>query len=81
MSEYTYQCHLLKFADDAKFFDHIKIISDQENLQNSITALFTWTKDNDLNFNLQNFIHLSFKRNLYTTYSTSNSIIPLVDSY
>jgi len=75
------QCHILKFADDAKCFSHIKSLSDQNVLQESITAFFVWSRDNNLNFNIKKFIHLSFKQKLLTTYSMSDSIIPHVDSH
>ena len=75
------QCHILKFADDAKCFTHIKSLSDQNALQECITALFVWSQDNDLNFNIKKFIHLSFKQKFLTTYLMSNSIIPHVDSH
>ena len=81
MSAYIHQCQLLKFADDAKCFNHIKSVSDKEDLQDNITALFAWSQDNDLNFNIKKFIHLSFKRKFHTTYSMSDSIIPHVDSH
>jgi len=72
------QCHIW---DDAKCFIHIKSLSDQNALQECITALFVWSQDNELNFNIKKFIHLSFKRKFLTTYLMSNSIIPHVDSH
>ena len=75
------QCHILKFADDTKCFIHIKSLSDQNALQECITALFVWSQDNDLNFNIKKFIHLSFKQKFLTTYLMSNSIIPHVNSH
>ena len=78
---HTRMYQLLKFADDAKCFNHIKSVSDKEDLQDNITALFAWSQDNDLNFNIKKFIHLSFKRKFHTTYSMSDSIIPHVDSH
>ena len=43
---------LLKFADDTKCFIHIASFPDHNSLQEDITALFTWSKDSDLNFSL-----------------------------
>ena len=45
MSAYIHQCQLLKFADDAKCFNHIKLLFDQQVLQDNITALLLghWT--------------------------------------
>jgi len=81
MSACIYHCRLLKLADDAKCFNYIKLLSDQQVLQDNITALFAWSLDSDLNFNIKKFIHLSFKRKLETTYSMSDSFIPHVDSH
>ena len=47
-----------------------------------VSALFAWSLDSDLNFNIKKFIHLSFKRKFETTYPMSDSIIiPNVDSH
>ena len=64
---------LLRFADDAKCFNYIKSLSDQQVLQDNITALFAWSLDSDLNFSIKKFIHLSVKRKFETTYSMSDS--------
>ena len=54
---HTRMYQLLKFADDAKCFNHIKSVSDKEDLQDNITALFAWSQDNDLNFNIKTKIY------------------------
>ena len=63
------------------YINHIKSLSDQQVLQDTITALFAWSLDSDLNFNIKKFIHLSFQRKFETTYSMSDSIIPHVGSH
>ena len=81
MSSYIHESRLLKFADDAKCFIHVRTLSDHKALQDDITALLTWSRDVDLDFSLKKFIYLSFKHKLETTYSISNSIIPHVDPH
>ena len=39
------------------FFTSV-LLSDHIALQEDITALFTWSRDSDMNFNLKKFIHL-----------------------
>ena len=63
------------------FQSHYISLPDQNALQECITALFVWSLDNDLTFNIKKFIHLSFKQKFLTTYSMSDSIIPHVDSH
>jgi len=72
---------LLKFADDTKCFKHICAHTNSNILQENVSALFTWSKDTDLNFNLKKFVHLSFKRKLETTYTISDITIPRSDSH
>ena len=81
MISYTHQSQLLKFADDTKCFKHICSLLDSNILQENIIALFTWSKNIDLNFNLKKFVHLSFKHNLETTYTISDMFIPQNDSH
>ena len=81
MSSYIHESQLLKFANDAKCFIHVRTLSDHTALQDDSTALLTWSRDVDLDFSLKKFIHLSFKRKLDATYSMPNSIIPHVDSH
>ena len=78
MSSYIHHSQLLKFADDTKCFRHISTLSDHNALQEDITAVFTWSRDSDLDFNLKKFIHLSFKSKLDTTYTISDICIPRV---
>jgi len=80
MSSYFHQSQLLKFADDTKYFHHISTVSDHNTLQEDITALFTWSRNSDLNFNLSKFVHL-FKCKLDTTYTMSDTCIPRTDSH
>ena len=65
----------------AKCFNHISSISDQNILQEDIDALFTWSRDSDLNFNLKKFVHLSFKSKFNTTCNMSDACIPCMDSH
>ena len=81
MSSYIQHSQILKFADDTKCFNHISSISDQNILQEDIDALFTWSRDSDLNFNLKKFVHLSFKSKFNTTYNMSDACIPCMDSH
>ena len=81
MSSYVHHSHFLKFADDTKCFLHISTLSDYCALQEDITALFTWSRDSDLDFNLKKFVHLSFKSKLDTTYTISDTRIPHSDSH
>ena len=80
MSSYIQHSQILKFADDTKCFNHISSISDQNILQEDIDALFTWSRDSDLNFNLKKFVRLSFKSKFNTTYTMSDTCIPCMDS-
>ena len=70
-----------KFADDTKCFMHICTTSDYIALQEDIIALFTWSRETDLNFNLKKFVHLLFKCKLETTYTISDITIPHNDSH
>ena len=81
MSSYIQHSQILKFADDIKCFNHISSISDQNILQEDIDALFTWSRDSDLNFNLKKFVHISFKSKFNTTYNMSDTCIPHMDSH
>ena len=81
MTSYIHQNQLLKFADDTKCFMHICTTSDYIALQEDIIALFTWSRETDLNFNLKKFVHLSFKCKLETTYTISDITIPHNDSH
>jgi len=81
MSSYIHQSQLPKFADDTKYFHHIGTVSDHNVLQEDITALFTWSRNSDLNFNLSKFVLLSFKCKLDTTYTMSNTCIPCTNSH
>ena len=81
MSSYVHHSHFLKFADDTKCFLHISTLSDYSALQEDISALFTWSRDSDLDFNLKKFVHLSFKSKLDTTYTISDTRIPHSDSH
>ena len=75
MDIFVNQSQLLKFADDTKCYLHIHTASDYRALQEDISILLTWSRESYLNFNLDKFIHLSFKRKLETTYTTSNTAI------
>ena len=55
MSLNVHHSHFLKFADGTKYFLHISALSDYSALQEDITALFTWSRDSDLDFNLKKF--------------------------
>ena len=68
MSSYVHHIHFLKFIDDTKHFLHISTLPDYSALQEDTTALFTWSRDSDLDFNLKKFVHLSFKSKLDTTF-------------
>jgi len=81
MSSYIHQCHLLKFADDTKCFKSIATLSDCNLLQENIAALFAWSTDSDLHFNLKKSVHLSFKHKFNTTYTMSDIPIPHVDHH
>ena len=81
MTSYIHQSQLLNFADDTKCFMHICTTSDYIALQEDIIALFTWSRETDLNFNLKKFVHLSFKCKLETTYTISDITIPHNDSH
>ena len=81
MSSYIQHSQILKFADDTKCFNHISSISDQNILQEDIDALFTWSRDSDLNFNLKKFVRLSFKSKFNTTYTMSDTCMPRMDSH
>ena len=72
---------LLKFADDTKCYLHIHNVSNYYALQEDITALFTWSRQSDLDFNLDKFVHLSFKHKLETTYTASDTAIPHKNSH
>jgi len=76
MDSFTNHSKLLKFADDTKCFLHICTTSDFDVLQEDITALLTWSRESNLDFNLSKLVHLSFKCNLETAYTTSDTIIP-----
>ena len=78
MSSYIQHSQIFKFADD---INYISSISDQNILQEDIDALFTWSKDSDLNFNLKKFVHLSFKPKFNTTYNMSDTCIPRMVSH
>ena len=49
--------------------------------QEDITALLTWSRESDLDFNLDKFVLLSFKCKLETTYTTSDTAIPHNNSH
>ena len=62
---YIHESQLLKFADDAKCFIHIRTLSDHKALQDDITALLTWSRDVDLDFSLKrNLLHSNVNVNL-----------------
>ena len=77
MTSYFHQSQLLKFANDTKCFKYICTVSDSNALQEDIIALFTWSRETDLNFNLKKFVHLSFECKFETIYTISNMTIPL----
>jgi len=80
MTSYTHQCQLLKFADDAKCFKHIATCSNCDSPQEGIAALFTWSKESDLDFNyLKKVAYLSFKHKFNATYTMSDTPIPHAD--
>jgi len=81
MTSYINQIQLLKFVDDTKCFKQICTLTDSEILKENVIALFTWSRDTDLNFNIKNFVHLSFKRKLETTYTISDITIPCNNSH
>ena len=58
MLSYIYHSQFLKFADDSKCFLHISSLSDHSALQEDITALFTWSRDSDMDFNLKKFVFI-----------------------
>jgi len=60
---------------------HICTLTDSVILQENVIALFTWSRDTDLNFNLKKFVHLLFKRKLETTYTISDITISRNDSH
>ena len=88
MSSYINHSQFLKFANDTKCFlhintlsDHINTLSDHITLQEDITAVFTWSQDFNMDFNVKKFIHLSFKSKLNTIYTISDTCIPRSDSH
>ena len=81
MLSYIYHSQFLKFADDTKCFLHISSLSDHIALQEYITALFTCSRNSDLDFNLTKFVHLLFKCKLDTSYTISDTSIPHCDSH
>jgi len=81
MSSYIHQSQLLIFADVTKCFHHINTVYDHNALQEDITALLTWSKNSDLNFNLSKFVYLSFKCKLDNTYTMSDTCIPRTNSH
>ena len=62
-------------------FFHISTLTDQNALQEDISAVFTWSQDSDMDFNFKKFIHPSFKSSLNTTYTISDTSIPCSDSH
>ena len=62
-------------------FLHISTLSDYSALQEDVTALLTWSRDSDLDFNLNKFVHLSFKCKLDNTYTISDTHISCSDSH
>ena len=60
---------------------HIRTLSDYTTLQEDITALFTWSRDSNLDFNLKKLVHLSFKCKLDTIYIRSDMSIPQCNSH
>ena len=82
MPSYIHYSELLKFADDTKCFLHISTLSDHSTLQeDTYHCTITWSRDNDLDFNLKKVVHLSFKCKLDTTYTISDTSIPHCDSH
>ena len=81
MDIFVNESRILKFADDTKCYLNIHTASDYSALQEDITALLAWSSESDLDFNLEKFVHLSFKRKLETTYTTSDTAIPLNNSH
>ena len=63
----------LKFVNDTSVF-HISTLSDHIALQEDITALFTWSRNSDLDFNLKKFDHLSFKFKLDTRHTSYTAL-------
>ena len=79
---YIHYSQFLKFVNDTSIF-RISTLSDHISLQEGTTALFTWSRDSDLDFNLKKFDHLSFKFKLdtrHTAYTIFNISIPHCDS-
>jgi len=60
MDIFVNQSRHLKFIDDTKCYLHIHMASDYNALKKDITALLTWSRESDLDFNLIMFLHLSF---------------------
>ena len=78
LSSYIHHSKFLKFADTECFL-HINTLSDYSALQEDVTALLTWSRDSDLDFNLKIFVRLSFKCKLDTAYTTSDTCVPHFD--
>ena len=76
MDIFVNESRLLKFADNTKCYLHVHTASDYNALQEDITALFTRSRESDLDFNLDKFVHLSFKCKLETTYTASDTAMP-----
>ena len=70
---YIHYSQFLKFVNDTKCF-HISTLSDHIALQEDITALFTWSRNSDLDFNLKKFDHLSFKFKLDTRHTSYTAL-------
>ena len=81
MSSYIHHNQFLTFADDTKCFLHISTLTDQNALQEDISAIYTWSQDSDMDFSFKKFIHLSFKSWLNTAYTISDTSIPCSDSH
>lgn len=72
----------LLYADDLKVFSKIKCLSHAMSLQKDINNLNNWCSENNLYFNLDKCVHVSYSRArnpLHVSYRIGNNVIKTVD--
>ena len=74
-------CTVLTFADDTKLISDIQSVNDTRYLQANLDRLFLWSKDNNMDLNLNKFDLMQFKPNCNSKSLNLLQNLPFADTY
>ena len=69
------QSKVLSFADATKCHQQILTLTNSVQLQSDLDTLYNWSVVNNLSFNLNKFVHISFKHKHLATYHINDVLI------